>query len=496
MIDTIVVGSGYGGSVVAARLAGTCEVLLLERGRDWPLSELPRSLGELTRSYLLRRRRPLGLWEFRFGRGTGTVSVSALGGASLVNYGITARPDPHIFDTWPVSWGEMQRYYDRALGVLSPSSAPVGEELLDKEFLDRIEPGRRVDLENTINWEDCTYCGHCVPGCREGAKLNLTRTYLALARERGLRVRAETEVVGVEPLPVEGYRLQVRSTANPGRVETLECRRLVLSAGTFGTMDLLHRMRSKLPLSSSFGQRVSMNGDALAFLYNTCHSTSGDHGAPLTTSVRLRFRDHEEKMKSLLVMSGRIPRSMAYGSGFLLSCFSGLLGQTRGPVGVESRSRRLYRRIRDLWSVGAGGALSHSFMYKLDAQDSAAGVVRFTSSGRGVVDWPGYARDPILRAAVSRLHRWADRVGGTVVLLPGLHRAMKGFSVHTLGGCRMGSSPSEGVVDSECRVFRPDGEVYDGFYIVDSTVCPSSLGVPPSLTISAVAERAAEAMLG
>ena len=138
--------------MVAARLAAQEEVLLLERGRCWKAEEMPRSLGGLIRAYRTERRNPLGLWEFRFGRGTGNAFATALGGASLVNYGITARPDPHVFRTWPVTAQEMAPYYDRALEVLSPSPAPVGDELADKAFLDRIEPGRRVDLVNTIDW--------------------------------------------------------------------------------------------------------------------------------------------------------------------------------------------------------------------------------------------------------------------------------------------------------------------------------------------------------
>ena len=107
MVETIVVGSGYGGSVMAARLAARGEVLLLERGRDWEPAEIPQSLGGLVRSYRTERLNPLGFWEMRFGRGTGNAFASALGGASLVNYGLTVRPDPHVFETWPVSSREM-----------------------------------------------------------------------------------------------------------------------------------------------------------------------------------------------------------------------------------------------------------------------------------------------------------------------------------------------------------------------------------------------------
>jgi cholesterol oxidase len=157
---------------------------------------------------------------------------------------------------------------------------------------------------------------------------------------------------------------------------------------------------------------------------------------------------------------------------------------------VVERKQRWLRRMRDLVTVDSKGALSHSFMYKLDGQDSNRGVANLGNGG-AAIDWADYANDPLMKFAEERLEQWARKVGGTVVpnvaKLPG----MRSFSVHPLGGCRIGTDVGDGVVDAVGRVFRPDGGVYEGLRIADGSVIRNSLGVPPSFTISAVAERVA-----
>lgn len=119
------------------------------------------------------------------------------------------------------------------------------------------------------------------------------------------------------------------------------------------------------------------------------------------------------------------------------------------------------RRLRDLAGVGPRGSLSRSFMYKLDGQDEAAGSARFAPDGTAI-DWSAYADDPILRFAEDRLRRWARQVGGIVV--PNIARlpGMRSFSVHPLGGCRMGTSVDDGVIDRVGRWLDPRGGVHPG----------------------------------
>jgi choline dehydrogenase-like flavoprotein len=160
---------------------------------------------------------------------------------------------------------------------------------------------------------------------------------------------------------------------------------------------------------------------------------------------------------------------------------------------MDVSAGRWLRRARDLRGVGATGALSRTFMYKLDGQDESRGTARFLASGT-VIDWENYAHDPILQFAEQRLRRWADRVGRKVIpnvaRLPG----MRSFGVHPLGGCRMADRIEEGVVDDIGRLFDPRGGVHRGFRIADGSILPGSLGVPPSWTIAALAERIADSL--
>lgn len=491
MYDVLVVGSGYGGAVVAARLAEHSKVLLVERGRRWARGEFPQTLPQLASSYMTKRN-ALGLWAMRLGEGTGNAFASAYGGASVVNYGITARPDDHVFECWPVSARQWTPYYERALSMLKPTLNPVGDKLGDKRFLDLVEPGRRVDLVNTIDWDRCTQCGHCCPGCNVGAKRSLDKTYLQSAEAHGAALALAQTVVALRQNDDGNWSVTLEKTGSSSR-DTVVARKVVLAAGTFGTLDLLHRERRTLPVSPMFGQHMTMNGDGASFLYNTPQSLSGHHGAPITTSVRIPFIDKQNKERTLMVMSGRIPFSMIQIPALVMAGAVNLLpGKVMGRSQRDSLSKRSYRRLRDLCSVGEGGAMSNTFMFKVDAEDSSQGRVSFDRLGRSAIDWPDYSREPILQFARERLHQWAAAVGANVIEEIGSWPLMKNMGVHPLGGCRMGTGPDDGVVDEYCRVFKPNGELYSGLRVVDASVIASSLGVPSSLTVSAIAERAAE----
>jgi cholesterol oxidase len=490
--DTIIVGSGYGGSVMAARLAPTRRVLLVERGRRWAPEEFPRDVIGLAQGYLRAGAHGAGLWGMRLGRGVGNAYVSALGGASLLNYGISMQPEDHAFEGWPVDARELAPFYARAREILRPSPNPRGDALGDKAFLDAMEPGTRRDIDNTVDWSRCSDCGNCPLGCRHGAKLSLDRTYLALAERQGAEIRTETTLIASARV-ARGWELLLRRTGSPRALpERVATRELILAAGTFGTIDLLLRHRDLLPLSPRFGRGMSMNGDSMAFLYNTRTELDGASGAPISTASVTHFMDNRGRPRTLTIMSGRIPGAAMPISARILGLLAEVLGDNRGPL--DGALPRAQRRLRDLVGVGPRGALSQTFMYKLDAQDSASGVLGRDRCGRAAIDWESYQDEPILRFAARKLDDWASRVGGRVVRDPATWPGMRSFGVHALGGCAMGRSFADGVTDSVGRVFAPGGGHYPGLRIVDASILPGALGVPPSLTIAALAERAAAQM--
>lgn len=475
--------------MIASRVTGAARTLIVERGSWWRPGSFPESFVGLARACVTGRKER-GLWGVRLGAGTGNAFATAVGGSSVLNYGITETPDPHSLAGWPIQFSELDRYFARARAVLGASASPRAIELGDRQFFDRVAPGRRHDLSNAIDWARCDDCGRCVPGCNTGAKKSLDLTYLGHALAKGASLRCDTTVRQIVPR-AGGYRLVVSPTGG-GPTDYIDTRRVVLAAGTFGTLDLLHASREELPLSPAFGQRIGMNGDAMAFLYDVADRLDSHSGAPISTSVRLPFVGRDGMTKTLMVMSGRIPMmAMRFAAG-ALSVGADLLRDRAVPAG----RRNLGGRLRDLLGPRAGGALSRTLMYKLDGQDEARGTIRHTEAG-AVVDWPDYLDDPVHAFARQTLHEWAAKTGGTalvdVATLPG----MRSFGVHALGGCRMATSVQGGVVDSFGRVFDPvRGATYDGLRIADGSIFPGSLGVPPSLTIAALAERVAESLLG
>jgi cholesterol oxidase len=190
VFDVAVIGSGYGGAVIAARLAPLGKVLLAERGGWWQPGQFPDRIATLARARV-RPDNPGGLWGVRLGAGTGLDYASAFGGSSAVNYGITAQPDDHAFAGWPTSATELAPWFARARAALGATANPLAGALADGPVLDELEPGARIDLENTIDWSRCDRCGMCVPGCNRGAKRSLDRTYLADAVRAGLDLRVD-----------------------------------------------------------------------------------------------------------------------------------------------------------------------------------------------------------------------------------------------------------------------------------------------------------------
>jgi cholesterol oxidase len=489
MYDLVIIGSGYGGSVVASRLAGHGSVLLLERGKRWRMGQFPHGAAGLAGA-LVTRLNPLGLFGMRLGHGTGNAYASGLGGASLLNYGITTRPDTHVFGSWPVTATDLDPWYRLALATLDPTANPKRE--VDDDVIERLAPGCRERIANTVSWEHCDACGHCISGCNRGAKRSLDHTYLMSAQARGVDVRCGSEVLEVRQGPASdptSWELVVADTERPHETTIIPARRVVLAAGTFGTLDLLHRSRAALPLSPMFGKGVSMNGDSLAFLYDGPREVGTLHGAPIASAARIVARDHAGKERTLFVMAGRIPTPLQRMAALTMLALGPLFPPLKGITPTGAAGAR--RAIRDAIAPRAGGPLDHSFMFKVCAEDAARGEIRFTHSG-AVVDWADYGEDPVMLLARARLESWWRELGGRRVPDLGTWPGMRHFGVHPLGGCRMGDTIEDGVVDSYGHVFDPRGGVYPGLRIIDASIIPSALGVPSSLTIAALAERAAQ----
>jgi cholesterol oxidase len=487
--DVIVIGSGFAGSIAAARLAERgARVLVLERGvwrgeggeerpqgdaaRDFPrgLPALLRDVRNVRFTRFGRSRElllnPSGLFELHRLGGVNTITVSGVGGGSLV-YLLLVEPDEDFFDAYPaeITPREMARYFDRVRSVLRPAPLPqlpdknvVFNEVATRAGLGAVthadlsvafgpSPDRPERVTNAVGVEQqtCTYLGECVVGCPRRAKTTMDLTYIPLALHHGADLRVLAEVTSLERLG-DGYRVAYQDR-EAGRARHAVAPRVVLAAGALNTLRLLFHARDRhgtLPaISRALGQNFSANGDAFALAWNTDHRTRSGYGP--NGGGYLERRD----------ASGRLDHIVLEG-------------------GIPLAARRLPRALRE--------RLDASTFMNTIGRDGGGAELELQGAGLAV------RRDRGLDAAYFDELR-ADLLRVTAAYGAKRTRLRKRtvVTVHPMGGAAIADTPERGVVDHRGEVFG-----YPGLFVADGAAYPAPPGVPPSLTIAALAERQAE----
>jgi len=400
---------------------------------------------------------------------------------------VALEPLPEVFERWPASitHAALAPYYERVRQMLAVERYP---DEGDRPPLKRVEVLRRLadDLEpggasfhkvpiavNLTRYDGkpnahgvpqarCTLCGDCVTGCNAGAKNDLTTNYLPLARAGGARIFSQAEAVQVTPSPRAGHRYLLKAISREQRggrlaerTVRIHTRLLVVSAGTFGTARLLMASAREGPLrfSAALGAGFSGNGDAFSIGYDGAERMAADHPGPTIVAMAdLRA----VRGAGFVVQDGALPAIVTLGLNPVLG------------------ARRLERST--VWLV-----VGH---------DDSLGELRLDRKGRVRVHWPSAAR--ALPGGAAAVFAHLARLSKARVLDNPRSRSGTPVTVHPLGGCRMADSAVDGVVDDIGRVYRPGGSVHPGLYVADGSICDGSLGANPSLTIAALAERAAE----
>lgn len=521
--DVIVVGSGYGGGVTAARLAAAGKrVCVLERGREFPTGSFPSKFPDMRAEMQVTAKswkigKPTGLFDVRLGEDMHVLVACGLGGGSLINAGVALRPDERVFadPVWPGQIrqdGLLDEGYRRARRWLRPARGPRAREMTKYKALETaaakglgvapIAPEVVISFEaNTnpagIEQPACTGCGDCCGGCNVGAKNTVALTYLPFAVAQGADVFTEARVSHVAQSRDGGWQVHVDDLAGGQTTpRVLEADRVVLSAGSLGSTEILLRSRDQgLALSDRLGQRFSANGDIIAFGYGAKvpvdaigvghPSRIEGHMVGAAVSGQLELVDPDDVNRSMIIQEGAMPSALApmlpvmfVPNGRLLGALQSLVsGVYKGPLA----------------SLQTFFAVSH---------DSASG--RFSLEGdRLALAWPGAKDEAVYRRLDDALSRIVDAVGGSYVKNPlaGSVMGHQPATAHPLGGCAMASDRTAGVVDHAGRVF--DGRAaagntatHNGLYVVDGSIIPRSLGCNPLFTITALAERAAIHMGG
>ncbi|WP_069773962.1 GMC oxidoreductase [Streptomyces sp. LUP30] len=531
--DVIVVGSGFGGSVTALRLTEKgYTVGVLEAGRRFTRETLPRNSWDL-KNYLWAP--ALGMYGIQRIHLLGNVMVLAgagVGGGSL-NYANTLYVPPKPFFDDPqwrdiTDWQEeLTPYYDQArrmLGVrLNPTTtpsdvhlkaaaermgvgdtfhlAPVGVFFGDGEDADgtvKARPGEQVADPYFGGAgparKACVECGECMTGCRHGAKNTLNENYLHLAEKAGAVVHPLTTVMSVTDDSQGGYAIATLPTdaRRKGRAHgrVFKARRVVLAAGTYGTQTLLHRMKAggQLPyLSDRLGHLTRTNSEALVGAQTDDRRYRKATGAPkvdftrgvaITSSIHpdenthiepVRYGRGSNSMGSLSILQVPYAEGSSRVAGWLANA-------VRHPLLVlRSLSNRRWSERTIIGLV----------MQSLD--NSLTTYLKPTGVGKGLLtarQGHGAPNPKQIRAASQAASVIAADINGFAGSNVGELMGTP-LTAHFLGGCPIGDSRETGVIDPYHRLYG-----HPGISVVDGAAVSANLGVNPSLTITAQAERA------
>lgn len=518
--DVAIVGSGFGGAVSALRLA--------EKGYDVVVLEAGRSLGPQD-LHAARRRLTDYLWQPEIGlrgffwqrtfKDVGIIGASGVGGGSIVWGAVLLEPAKAFFDdpAWSrlADWRtELRQHYATAARMLGrvtnvhlgeqdehlrAAAVAVGAESTfgPVPLAVHFGQGPGVRSEDPFFGGDgpartgCLLCGGCLVGCPYGAKNTLDLNYLHLAQRRGAQIRPQHRVEAVVPLPGGGYELHSRDPlagGRAGRRAPVRARQVVLAAGVLGTLELLFTCRDDLGtlphVSPRLGHRVRTNSEAVTGIL------ADDPQADLLRGPSISSDFHPDPQT-------HVTQNRFLGGARVLRPQVGPLvdGARPGPRALRTLARIASRPVEHL-RVALAPRFEERYT-ALTVMQHVDNELRFVWGRSPARPWRRVLRSRAVdgRQAPSYLpvanevtRAYAASIGGTPLNL--LPESVGGVSVtaHVLGGAVIGSSPQEGVIGLDHQVFG-----HPGLYVADAAAIPANVGVNPSLTITAMAERFAAA---
>lgn len=512
--DFLIIGSGFGGSVSALRLAEKgYRVAVVESGKRWQPHEFPKTNWKFWKYLWAPALFCYGIQRIHLLDDVLILGGSGVGGGSLV-YANTLLTPTDTFFTDPVwqdleaDWKtELHSHYETAkkmLGVVKNPSFWSSDYALE-DYAKEIsradsfkpsdvgvffgEPGQTVP-DPYFNGAGpartgCTQTGHCMVGCRDGGKNSLDKNYLWLAEKLGVRIFAEQKAISIAEEAPGIYQVTTERTTHfiVKKKQTYQARGIILAAGVVGTLDLLTKCKAtgSLPrLSEKLGDVVRTNSEVLGGVTARKASKNHSQGVSITSSLFVNENTHIELVRypkgsdimgllGTLVTDGgsKIPRALK----FLGNCL-------RHPIDF----------LRTLWPFGWGQrSVILLVMQTLDNYLKLSRKRRWWAGFKtGLVSRNGGKRIPAyipeanhaIRGMAQRLNAIPQNAVSEVLFnIP--------MTAHILGGCVMGKNIETGVIDKYHRVFG-----YENFYVTDASAIPANLGVNPSLTITAMAERA------
>lgn len=494
-VDAIVVGSGFGGAVAAARLAQAgFSVTVLERGRRWLPGQFPRT-PELRDGWLWEDDR--GLYDVRWLDSMLAMQAAGWGGGSLAYANVFARPAQDTFDhRWPDALRRevLDPYYDLAGTMLEvtpvqtdpatgrmPARTSILEDLVGQMGIGpaTIRPNLAVRFGSPETWSPnlhgvqqrgCAFVGECVLGCNKSAKNSLDHNYLAVAERHGATAVTGAEVRRIAP-DASGWSVWSAEGGNDTNLVRRTATRVILAAGSVATTELLLRSRDvdqTLPnLSSTLGHGFSGNGDFLALSNLRRADEDLTTGPTITTTTVLDVWERSAPVW-FQVQDGAVPAAIS-----------------------ELLDRLLpLQRLRAWWHRLRHDDPTRTIAFLSMGHDAGRGWLDLDDAGKARLHWKNRWQ--------SRLYHAEGRVGPAVARIvkspiravPTWSLFKKPVTVHPLGGVPTGPDAAGGVVGDDGQVHG-----YPGLYVLDGSVIPASTGANPSATILAHAEQTVERLI-
>ena len=518
--DAIVIGSGFGGAITSCRLAEAgYKVLILERGRRWDSQTFPRKPGDPWIWSHEQPERHNGWIDLRIFPHIAVAQGAGLGGGSLIYANISVEAWPETFQVgWPpeITYQELKPYYDAVAKFMNVQEVPDNQWTermkLMKDAADRTGFGNRfrklelaVTFDPSWTYNDfpagadssktvinaqgasqgtCVHLGNCDIGCDVNARNTLDLNYLYWAETKHhADVRTLHLVTNIEPVE-SGYAVHYDRLEGGHRIPGQNTARLVIvAAGSLGSTELLLRCRDVTKtltnLSPFLGRHWSSNGDFLTPGWYPTRSVFPTRGPTIASAID--FHDGSQGGPAFWIEDG----------GFPLLFADFIAAESHQPQLPATGQLLLHWIQTFLREPDAFKGIMPWFAQAVDAADGTL-LLRLTHDGESRLDleWDIEESQRVINAIIVMHKRLSTATGGLPLVPPTWSILKYLITPHALGGCNIGSTQAKGVVDHRGEVFG-----YRNLYVADGAIIPEALGVNPSRTIGALAERIAQQII-
>ncbi|HMQ78321.1 MAG TPA: GMC family oxidoreductase N-terminal domain-containing protein [Ignavibacteria bacterium] len=532
--DVVIVGSGYGGSISASRLARAgMKVCLLERGKEFLPTEFPETLKATSKETQYdfadkKKGNNDALFDFRVNDEQSVLVGCGLGGTSLINANVVLKPHKEVFTNgqWPAEIVDdmengVKDGYRRAWEMFGPNAYPNIKQLykanahfksastiegaevsfapLNVTFTDRVNKAG-------VKQEACNNCGNCCSGCNTTAKNTTQMNYLPDAYNHSAQIFTGVKVYSIKKDNNKWNVYYYPTNTNQDDIEdVLTCVQadiVIISAGTLGTTEILLRSRNfGLPLSDNLGFGFSGNADFLGIAYNTNTKINGlgylknslndtTYCGPNITTLIDNRNDVKNYQDGICIEEGSIPVALAEGRllPFSLLFAKMLIGrETFSDIFAEK-----YRTLKSLLLGSYHGAVNQTQIYLAMGHDGSDGRM-YLENDRLRISWEGLGEKEIFKKINESLLKCTKALHGNYIQDPVWVKLFKNalVTVHPLGGSRMADTSRDGVVNHRSEAFSGNDahSIHEGLYVMDGSMIPTSLGTNPLFTISAITER-------